>query len=134
MTQKLTLRGYVWAFCMYLALMIDQIARYNTVVRPPHFDHSVFFTLFPNVIGPAFVIFIFLSALSAFRNNLMRAVLIFSAITFACTIVFALHQYEYTSFSIPHWLSGWTWFIATVLLGYRTDQLLKEGNREIETN
>jgi len=134
MMQKLTLRGYVWAFCMYLALVIDQIAHYDTVIRPPHFDHSVVFTLVPNVIVPTFVIFIFLSALSAFRNKIMRAVLIFSAITFACSIVFALHQFEYISFSTPHWISGWTWFIATILLGYRTDQLLKVNNREIETN
>ena len=64
----------------------------------------------------------------------MRAVLILSAMTFACNIIFALHPYEYISFSIPYWLSGWLWFIATVLLGYRTDQLLKEHRKEIEAN
>jgi hypothetical protein len=132
--QKPTLRGYVWVFCMYLALTVNQIARYRTVIRPPHFERSIFFTLFPNVIAPAFVIFIFLSLLPVFRSGLVRAVLIFSALAFACNIVFALYQYEYISFGIPHWISSWAWFIATVFLGYRTDRLLKEHNKEIEAN
>jgi hypothetical protein len=119
---------------MYLALTVNQIAHHGTVIRPPHLERSFFFTLFPNVIAPAFVIFLFLSALPVFRNGLMRAVLILSAVTFACNIVFALHQYEYISFGIPHWLSGWSWFFATALLGYRTDQLLKEHSKEIEAN
>lgn len=75
-----------------------------------------------------------LSALRAFRNGLIRAVLILSAIAFACNIVSALYQYEYISLNIPLWLSGWAWFIATALLGWRTDQLLKEHSKELEAN
>lgn len=132
--QKPTLRGYVWAFCMYLALEINRIAHYGKVIPSPHVELPFFFTLFPNVIASGFVVFMLLSALRAFRNGLIRAVLILSAIAFACNIVSALYQYEYISLNIPLWLSGWAWFIATALLGWRTDQLLKEHSKELEAN
>ena len=130
--QRPTLRGYVWGFCLYFALLINQLS-HHTAIRAPYIDRS-FFTFFASVIGPGWCIFLFISVLPKFRNSLMRAVLILSAFGFAFSIVFALYQYEYISFGIPHWFSGCSWFIATVLLGYRTDQLLKEQNQEIEAN
>ena len=132
---KPTLSGYVWVFCMYLGCAVSYIAHIGTVPMyplPP--ERSFFFVLFPQVIAPVGIIYVYLSLLSVFKNDLMRAVLILSLITFACNIVSSLHKNEYISFGIPHFISGWTWFIATVLLGYRTSQLLNESNKEIEAN
>ena len=64
------------------------------------------YTLFPNVIAPAFLVLIVLGAwLPAFKDKLLKTVLILTAITFAFQTVFSLYQYEYISFGIPHWIS-----------------------------
>lgn len=128
-----TLRGYVWVFCMYLACTVDQIAHTGGAIGPSHLERSLF-TLFTDVGAPLLAILIVLSFFPAYRNGLIRTVLFLSAFTFVCQAIFALHHYEYIAFGIPHWLSGWSWFIATCLLGYRTDQLLKQNSREIEAN
>jgi hypothetical protein len=132
--RKQTLRGYVWAFCLYLALAISALAHQGAKIRPPHFERSFFYALFPGVVGPAIVMAMCLGLLTEFKDPIVKAVLIFTAASFAFSAASSLHQYEYISFATPHWLSTCSWLFATVLLGYRTDQLLKAGNKEIELN
>jgi uncharacterized membrane protein YfcA len=132
--RKQTLRGYVWAFCLYLALAISAITRHGAQIRPPHFERSFFYALFPGVIGPAIVMAMCLGLLAEFKDPITKAAITFTAASFAFSAVFSLHQYEYISFATPHWLSTCSWLVATVLLGYRIDQLLKTGNKEVELN
>ena len=129
-----TLRGYVWIFCVYLILAVQQIAHRGAAIRSPHLERSFLTVLFPSIIAPGFVMIMMLGLLPEFRNPLTRLVLFFSAAGFACSAVFSLYQHEYISFRIPHWMSGLSWFLATVLLGYRTNQLLTLHNTEIEFN
>jgi membrane protein DedA with SNARE-associated domain len=129
-----TLRGYVWVFSIYLILAVQQIANRGAAIRSPHLERSFFNALFPGVIAPGLVMIMMLGLLAEFRNTFTRLVLILSAAGFACSAVFSLYTYEYISFKIPHWMSWLSWCLATVLLGYRTNQLLKQHNTEIESN
>ena len=115
MNRTKAIRGYVWIFCVYLATAIEQICHWDAVIRPPHFERSFFFPLFPNVIGPAICVVMAFSALTEFQSHIERAVIILTAMTFAFSAIFALHQFEYISFSLPHSLSSWSWLLATVL-------------------
>ena len=127
-----TIRGYVWVFCIYLAVMVHQLARHGTSIRPPHLERSFFYALFPGVIAPTVVMLMCLGLLKEFQNRFDKLVLTFTALNLVLSAVFALHQYEYISFSMPHVLTSCSWLIATVLLGYRVDALLKEHDKEIE--
>jgi glucose uptake protein GlcU len=127
-----TVRGYVWVFCLYLSSTVEWLSHLNRTIRPPHVDRSFFFTLFPNALGPVVLALIFLLLLRETENWVEKAVLILSAMTFVFSAVFALHQFGYIAMSSPHSLSGLSFFIATALLGYRTDQILKQQDKGIE--
>ena len=126
-----TLRGIVWAFCLYLSVVISDIAHTGRTIPAPHFDHSLN-TLFLAVLGPIFCAWLVVYFSFNTKDRAIQTVGIISAIAFAFGILFALHQFEYISIGIPHYLSSWSWFIATVLLGYRMDQILKSRNSKIE--
>jgi ABC-type Na+ efflux pump permease subunit len=129
-----TLRGYVWAFCLYLATTVKELSYHPTALSESHVSLPLFLTFFPSVIAPAVVIVFFLAMFREFNNPLIKTVLLFSAVPFALSILSALHHYSYISFTFPRWISTFFWLAATILLGYRTDQLLKQSSQEIEAN
>lgn len=116
--QRQTLRGYVWVFALYLALAISAIAHRDAVVRPPHLERSFFYALFPSFIAPLILTIMCLGLLAEFEHPITKLVLVFTAMHFALSAFFSLHQFEYISFSTPHSLSTCSWLIATALLGY----------------
>jgi hypothetical protein len=65
-------------------------------------------------------------------NWIERVVLILSATVFALDATSVLHRLGYFPTNVPSRISHWTFFIATVLLGYRTDQILKQQDKRIE--
>lgn len=123
---KPTLRGYIWFFCVYLSSTVTWLSRGH---HDPNAHLSVLFTLFPFVLT-----YIFLSLIRQVNNWIEKGVCILSAISFALDAADNLHQFGYLPLGIPHSLSGLIFLFATILLGYRIDQILKESNREIETN
>jgi ABC-type Fe3+-siderophore transport system permease subunit len=118
---------------MYLACAAVSVAHHGDAISAPHYERS-FLALFSAVIGPIIVGGMCLGLLTEFKYPTTKLVLAFTAAHFACSAVFSLYQYEYISLRIPHWLSGLSWFLATVLLGYRTNQILKQHNIEVESN
>ena len=130
---KPSLRGYVWFFCIYLVVAVKEL---DHRVQPvsPRTDLSFFLTLFPQVIAPVLIAVCLLAMLSEFKNSLIKAVLLLTSLTFVSNGLSALHRYGYISFAIPHWVSTFFWLTATVLLGYRTNQLLRQYSQEIEAN
>lgn len=123
-----TLRGQVWLFCMYLACAIDSIARQKNL-RPAHVDRS-FPTLFISVVTPLVIVFMCLSLLRHTRSDIERGIVLLTAATFTSSTLSALHQFGYIWLSVPHLLPSSFWLIATLLMGYRTDQLLQRRDRE----
>lgn len=128
-----TVRGYVWIFCAYLAITVEWLSRRE--VRHESAVHlSMFFTFFPLVIANVFLTWMFLSIVREVNNWIEKGICILSAISFALHAAANLHQFGYLPINIWPSLSGLSFLFATVLLGYRTDQILKKCNREIETN
>jgi len=92
------------------------------------------FTFFPFVIANVFLTWMFLALMREVDSWIEKGVCILSAVSFGLDAARNLHQFGYLPIDIPHSLSGLAFLFATVLLGYRVDQILKESNREIETN
>jgi hypothetical protein len=129
-----TLRGYVWVFCMYLATTTSDLMSYSFGARTEHIPSPWLFTFFTTVIAQIFLVILFLSMLREFKNTYTRGVLLFTASAFAVNVISALNRQNYTSFGFPHWVSTFLWLAATVLLGFRMDQILKWHNSEIKAN
>ena len=132
--QKLTLRGYVWIFCFYLASTVQWLSPRGAVHHEPNVHLSMLFTFFPFVIANVFLTWMFLALMREVDSWIEKGVCILSAVSFGLDAARNLHQFGYLPIDIPHSLSGLAFLFATVLLGYRVDRILKESNREIETN
>jgi hypothetical protein len=128
----MTTRSYVWAFCFYLALTLQMIFSSRASMPSSHLDPS-FFTLFNGVFIRLFCAWIFLLLIRHTANWVERTVLILSAIRFVLMAMGELRRLDYIPLNISPQISHWTFFVATVLLGYRTDQILKQQDKRIET-
>ena len=128
-----TVRGYVWIFCAYLAITVEWLS-YRGVRHEPEVHLSMLFTFFPLFIGNVVLAWCFFYFLRKADNWIEKGVCILSAISFALDAAANLHQFGYLPINIWPSLSGLLFLFATVLLGYRTDQILKKNNSEIETN
>lgn len=127
-----TVRGYVWVFCVYLGSTVEWLS-HRGVRHEPNVHLSMLFTFFPFVIGNVFLTWLFLDLLREADNWIEKGVCILSAIVFALDAAANLHQFGYMPINIWPSLSGLLLLFATVLLGYRSDQILKKNNSEIET-
>jgi hypothetical protein len=125
-------RWYVWIFCFYLGSALHTILRRSSSAPLPHLDPS-FFTFFQRIFAPLFCVWIVLWLARATTSWIERTFLILNAIVFGLDVASALHRLGYFSHYISPQLSRWTFFFATVLLGYRTDQILKNQDERIET-
>jgi hypothetical protein len=117
-------RWYVWIFCFFLGSTLHTILRRGSSTPLPHLDPS-FFTFFELIFAPLFCVWIVLWLTRATTNWIERAVLILNAIGFALSVASALHRLGYFQLYVSPRISHWTFFATTVLLGYRTDQVLK---------
>ena len=81
-----TLRGLVWAFCLYLSVVISDIAHIGRTIPAPHFDHSLN-TLFLTVLSPIFCAWMVLYFAFGTKDRIVRIVGIISAIAFAFGIL-----------------------------------------------
>jgi hypothetical protein len=80
-----------------------------------------------------FCIWIVLSLIRATTNWIEKTFLILNAIVFALGVALTLHRLGYLPPNVSPEISNWIFLIATVLLGYRTDQILKNQDKRIET-
>jgi hypothetical protein len=126
-------RWYVWAFCFYLALTLQGILTRGPSRPLPHVDLS-FFAFFDLVFAHLFCAWISFSLLRQTANWLERIVLILTAIVFVLDATSNLYRLGYFPLYFSLRISHWIFFIATVLLGYRTDQILKQQDKRIEIN
>jgi hypothetical protein len=124
-------RWYVWIFCFYLESTLHWIFRPGSSVPLSHLDPS-FFAFFELIFAPLFCVWMFLSFTRQTANWIERTILILSAIVFALDVASALHRLGYFPLYVSPQISHWTFFVATVLLGYRTDQVLKDQDKGIE--
>jgi len=125
-------RWYVWIFCFYLGSTLHTILRRGSSAPLPHLDPS-FFAFFELILAPLFCVWIVFWLTRATTNWIERAILILNAIVFVLGVASALHRLGYFPTYISPRISHWTFFVATVLLGYRTDQVLKNQDERIET-
>jgi hypothetical protein len=125
-------RWYVWIFCFYLESTLHWILKRSSNAPPAHLDPS-FFAFFDLIFAPLFCVWILFWFARATTNWVERAVLILSAIVFSLDVASALHRFGYIAFYVLPQISGWTFLAATILLGYRTDQVLKYQDKRIET-
>ena len=132
--QKLTLRGYVWIFCVYLSSTVQWLAGPGAAHHEPNVHLPIFLTFFPIVLANVFLTCLFFMLIREVDNRMEKGVCILSAIAFALDAAANLHQFGYMPINIWPSLSGLLLLFATVLLGYRTDQILKKNNSEIETD
>jgi len=125
-------RWYVWIFCFYLESTLHWILKRNSNAPPTHLDPS-FFIFVDLIFGPLFCVWILFGFARATTNWVERTVLILSAIVFALDAASALHRLGYIVLYVSPQISRWTLLAATILLGYRTDQVLKYQDKRIET-
>ena|SRR5665213_3721864 len=124
-------RWYVWAFCFYLASTLKWIFRPHSSMSLSHLNLS-FFTFFDLIFVRLYCIWIVLWLTRATGNWVERTFLVLNAIVFSLSIALTLHRLGYFSPYISPQISDWIFFVATVLLGYRTDQILKQQDKRIE--
>ena len=75
-----------------------------------------------------------LAALAQFKDRLIEAVLILTALTFAFGLAFALNRFAYHNLDVPNGASTLVLVPGRALLGYPTDQMLKEHDTGVETD
>jgi len=126
----LRLRGYVWMFCLYLFVATQWLFRHLHPANGFDADRSLL-NVIPSLLGPAFCIFICFSMFLGFKDRLDKCVALLSTVGFIVSLLFDLYKFDYIHFAIPRSLSGFMFFLATIVLGYRIDQLLKAHNAEI---
>lgn len=125
-------RWYVWIFCFYLASTIHWMLKGDSSVSTSHLDLS-FFTFFDLIFMRLYCIWMVLWLTRATTNWVERVFLVLNAIVFALSVALTLHRLGYFSPDISPQISSWIFFVATVLLGYRTDEVVKQQDKRIET-
>jgi hypothetical protein len=130
---KLTARSYVWAFCLCLVTNIRLLLRPNPAFEPSHIGFS-FYVLMNDIVFPAGAAVIILLLTKETSSRLNRAILILGAADSAMMLIRTFSQLGYLPFYVSPRISQWLFFIATVLLGYRMDRVLKDQNKRIETS
>ena len=127
-----TARFYVWTFCLCLATNVRLLVRPNPAFEPIYLGLS-FFVVMNLVVSPAFVIWLFLVLTKETSSRLEKAILILVVADCAMVLVRTFSRLGYLPFYVSPRISQWLFFIATILLGYRMDQVLKDQNKRIET-
>jgi hypothetical protein len=130
-TTRISARWYFWIFCIYLETTLHWIFRRGSSAQLPHLDVS-FYILFNLIFVPLFCAWLALSFVGHTRNWVERAILILTATVFVLNIASALHRLDYFPPYLSPRVSNWISFVATILLGYRTDQVLKNQDKRIE--
>jgi hypothetical protein len=135
-TMKPTTKGrwYVWIFCYCLWSTLHSILKPAHSSPPVHLDipFSAFFNFIELVFGPLLCAWILLWLIRGTSNWIERVILILGASYFALSVISAVHRFGFAFYVSPQ-ISRWTFLAATVLLGYRTDQVLKYQDKRIET-
>jgi hypothetical protein len=126
-------RWYVWIFCYSLWLTLRRILK-PAPTAPPIHVHIPFFAFFDSfelVFAPLLCVWILLWLIRGTSNWIERVILILGASGFAIDAVSAVHRLGF-AFNVSPQVSRWTFLAATILLGYRTDQVLKYQDKRIE--
>jgi hypothetical protein len=106
--------------------------RPNPAFEPIHLGLT-FFNVMNLVVTPAFMVWLCLALTKETSNRLDKAILILVVADYAVILTRTFSRLGYLPFYISPRISPWLFFIATVLLGYRMDQILKDQNKRIET-
>jgi hypothetical protein len=125
-----TLRTYVWLFSLYIFTTV-QMFHHSQLENTRYPDHSVL-NIANLILGSALAIIVFVSLFAELRNVIDKWVVLLSALGCALTLAFNLYRLNYISFYVPYLLSSFTSLIATILFGFRIDQLLKKHNAVID--
>jgi hypothetical protein len=99
---------------------------------PIHLDTS-FFAFFNLIFAPLFCAWMLLWLIRRTSNWIERVVLILSAFVFTLDAISTVFRLGFITFSVSPQIPRWTFLAATILLGYRTDQVLKYQDKRIET-
>jgi hypothetical protein len=101
---------------------------------PTHLDipFFAFIDSFEMVFAPLFCAWILFWIIRGTSNLIERVILILGVFHFALNAVSAVHRLGFAFYVSPQ-ISRWTFLAATILLGYRTDQVLKYQDKRIET-
>jgi hypothetical protein len=126
-------RWYVWIFCYCLWSTLHWILKPGSTSPPTHVDTPffAFFNFFELFFAPLLCAWILLWLTRRTSNWIERVILILGASHFALNVVSAVHRLGFAFYVSPQ-ISRWTLLAATVLLGYRTDQVLKYQDKRIE--
>jgi hypothetical protein len=128
---KLSPRFYVWTFCLCLATNVRLLVRPNPPFEPTHLGLS-FFVVMNQLVTPMFLISLLLTFTKETSNRIEKTILLLVLADYAMVLVRSLFRLGYLPFYVSPRLSQWLIFIATILLGYRMDQVLKDQEKKIE--
>jgi hypothetical protein len=124
-------RWYFWIFCLYLEQTLQWVFKWRTSVPPSHIDRS-FFAFFNLMFVPLFCVWIALSIMRLTQNWMERTIIVLTAITFVLQATATLYRLNYLPIYPSSRVSHWLQFVATLLLGYRTNEVLKNQEETIE--
>jgi hypothetical protein len=107
------------------------LLRPNPAFEPIHLSLS-FYVLMNSIAVPVFAAWILLLLTKETTSRIESAILILIVADFAVMLIRTFSRLGYLPVYVSPRISQWLFFIATVLLGYRMDQVLKDQNKRIE--
>ena len=133
MNAKITVRMYVWTFCFYLFVTLQWVFSKHLSTPLSHLDFSLFTAM--DLFGQLFAAWIIWSILFNNKgwNRIERLILILTGSSFVLVALVTIHRFGYFPY-IPRQISHWLFFTATILVGYRMDQVLKAVHNQGEAN
>jgi hypothetical protein len=132
MKTRIKARWYVWIFFYCLATSLHLLFKGGPIAEPVHLALS-FYVVFSSLLIPLFAIGILLQVAKETTNWIDRTFLILVAADMTLRLPTTFYQLGYFAHYVPLQICHWIFFVATVLLGYRMDQVLKDQDKRIET-
>ena len=129
---KLPARLYDWIFCLCLMTNVRLLLWPNPAFEPIHLVLS-FFVLVNSLVVPLAALGILLQLTRETAYRIEKAIQLLVAADFAMVLTHTFSRLGYLPFYVSPRISQWLFFIATILLGYRMDQVLRDQNKRIET-
>jgi hypothetical protein len=125
-------RWYVWIFILCLVSNLHLLFKNGPIAEPVHLELS-FYVIFNMLFVPLFVIWMLIRFTKETTNWVDRAFLILVAADATLGLPTTFYRLGYFAYYVPPGISHWIFFIATILLGYRMDQVLRNQDQRIET-
>ena len=123
MNTPLKARWYVWIFVCCLVVNVRLFLPASPAVEPYHVDLS-FYVISNLLVIPMFMVWLMLQLTKETTNRLEKVFLILVAVD-AALLIRAFSPLGYLHFYVSPRITLWAFFVATAILGYRMDQVLR---------